>query len=72
MKFKAKPKPFDYESFEHYWLEERIDGDGYVTGYYVDGYIVGEFVVVDSEYTHLEFWVPVLKDTLELVEELEE
>ena len=72
MKFKAKPMPFDYEPFEYDWLEEKMDDDGYVTGYYVDGYIVGKFVEVNKEYTHLEFWVPVLKDTLELVEELEE
>jgi len=49
------------------WVEEHLDDDGYVHGYYLDGYIVGGFIEVNSEYTNLEYWVPIEEDTLRAV-----
>lgn len=69
MKFKAKPKVMGYEYDFYDWLLENTDVDGYIHGYYVDGHIVGKFVEVNNEYTHLEYWVPIQKDTLEEMEQ---
>lgn len=64
MKFKAKPIQIENEYEDTSWLDEKLDEDGYIHGYYVDGHIVGDFAVLDSEYTHLDYWVPVQKETL--------
>lgn len=50
-------------------LGDNYLGNRYVKGFYVDGYIVGGFVEVNDEYTALEYWVPVDKDTVQLIEE---
>lgn len=72
IKYKAKPKENimgDTDSSE--WLESMLDKDGYIEGYYLKGpsgpYLVGELIEVDQEYTVLEYWVPVDKNTLEVV-----
>ena len=44
-------------------------GDGWFEGYYVDGYIVGGFSNLTSDKSELEFWVPIIRDTLTEVEE---
>lgn len=72
MKFKAKPAykrcQFavigfqDDEPFEGFY--DLLDADGYVSGYYVDGYIVGKIAEVTNEYFSPEFWCPVDKSTL--------
>lgn len=68
MKFKAKPKIDKRE--RKYLLKELkdfIDDDGYITGWYVDGAIVGKFVEFNGEYTVNEFWCKVDVETLEVV-----
>lgn len=73
MKFKAKSKEELTEEMadEDLWysLKEYIDDEGYIYGWYVDGYIVGGMVEVNDEYCSLEYWVPVIEDTLVLVKE---
>lgn len=66
MKFKAKPRVMaagvllgDYD-----WLKELLDEEGYVHGYYVDGYIVGKVADATDEYFNPEFWCPIDKSTL--------
>ena len=73
VKLKAKPKGNimgDEDSRE--WLQWMLDEEGCVTGYYLKGpsgaYLVGELIEVDAEYTVLEYWVPVVESTLEVVE----
>lgn len=63
--FKAKPQALDYQPEQYDWVETLLDDDGSVKGYYVDGYLVGGFVEVNDEYTHLEWWIPIQKDTLQ-------
>lgn len=70
MLFKAKPKASALES-DHYshaygqW-EFPIDADGYIHGWYVDGYIIGAIQESTEEYIAPDFWCPIEKDTLEL------
>ena len=72
MKFKAKP---DYkaltetiigyeelEPFEGFY--DLLDDEGYVHGYYVNGYIIGKIAEVTDEYFQPEFWCPIDKSTL--------
>ena len=70
MKFKAKP---DFENFDVIIGEkiepfdgfnELVDDDGYIRGYYVDGYIVGKVADATDEYFNPEFWCPIDKSTL--------
>ena len=70
-KFKAKPKkPFD-PAFDDpddvAWFEDLLDEDGYIHGWYVDGYIVGNIVEADDEYIAHEFRCSVDKETVEVV-----
>jgi hypothetical protein len=69
MKFKGKP--IDIEPYEDglwsSWFEEILEEDGYVHGYYVDGYIVGDVVDATDEWINLSFWCPVDKDSVEVV-----
>ncbi|MDG4969273.1 hypothetical protein [Lactococcus lactis] len=70
MKFKAKPDMFMsgqvldnvYGTVD--WLVERLDDEGYIHGYYVDGYIVGKVADATDEYFNPEFWCPIDKSTL--------
>lgn len=71
MKFKAKPAykryqgvviGFQDEPFEGYY--DLLDTDGYVSGYYVDGYIIGKIAAVTDEYFQPDFWCPIDKSTL--------
>lgn len=63
---------FDYE-----WLQDKLDDEGFVTGFFVSdnnkdseiGYIVGGMIEANEDYCSLEYWVPVIKDTVVLVEE---
>lgn len=41
-----------------------MDDEGYVHGYYVDGYIIGKIAEVTDEYFQPEFWCPIDKSTL--------
>lgn len=69
-KFKAKPVASIEEikdtlyADELAYLENVIDEDGYAHGYYVGGFIVGEMVEANDEYCTLEYWIPVLPETL--------
>ncbi|OTN76746.1 hypothetical protein A5886_001825 [Enterococcus sp. 8G7_MSG3316] len=66
MKFKAKPeKPV--QSLNE--LEVPIDSEGYVHGWYVDGFIVGSPVEYTDEYIALEYWCPIYEDTLKQVDD---
>lgn len=49
------------------WLKERLDEDGYIHGYYVDGHIVGDVIDSDDNGFQPEFWCPIDGSTLELV-----
>ncbi|MFK4951597.1 hypothetical protein ACI1S3_05945 [Lactococcus garvieae] len=67
MKFRAKPTGLDKDwSLEH-WTDDYIDEEGYIHGYYVDGYIVGDVVDATDECINLSFWWPVDKDSVEVV-----
>lgn len=72
MIYKAKPKPHNYGRYDYDWLVDLLDEEGYVHGYYVDGYIVGDIAEVTEDYIHLEYWVPIEKDTLTQVEKEEQ
>lgn len=74
MKFRAKPKQENvfpdlgnYEGDDQ-WLQDLMDDEGYIQGWYVDGYIVGDIVEATDEYVIHEFWCPVDKDSVEVVE----
>ena len=73
MKFKAKLKQeLKKEMFEEdLWsfLQEHIDDEGYIYGWYVDGYIVGGMIEANDEYCSLEYWAPVIEGTVVLVKE---
>lgn len=65
MKFKAKPRPeFLEEQEDECWLFDLMDNDGYVTGYIVDNYLVGEIIEANDEYINFEWWIPIDKETL--------
>ena len=71
VKFKARPvasieeiKKTLYYADELTALMSIIDEDGYAHGHYVDGFIVGEMVEANDEYCTLEYWIPVIPDTL--------
>lgn len=78
MRFKAKPAYernqdlkngiHGTEPFEGFY--DILDADGYVRGYYVDGYIVGKVSEVTDEYFLPDFWCPVDKTTLVKIGEL--
>ncbi len=73
MRFKAKPtealtkEAVDEDSW--FFIKEYIDDEGYIYGWYVDGYIVGKMFEANEEYCSLEYWVSVIEDTVVLVEE---
>lgn len=46
-------------------MKDSYLGDSYVCGYYIGGYIVSDFMAVNDEYTSLEWWVPVKKESVE-------
>lgn len=70
MKFKAKPKyatlvqAEEDEFGEFDWLKESLDEEGYIHGYYVDGYILGGIEEVTDEYFAPSSWCPIDKSTL--------
>lgn len=63
--------------FGYGWLQDELDDEGFVAGFFVAdnnkdseiGFIVGGVVEANEEYCSLEYWVPVIKDTVVLVEE---
>lgn len=78
MKFKAKLKHTkqEYEEDGDFYPEEQLDKEGYITGFYVEtdsgqAYIVGPLIEVDNfyDYTILEYWCPVIKETVEVVKD---
>lgn len=69
MRFKAQPKLVDQTPSE---LDIPLDSDGYVHGWYVDGFIVGKVMESCEEYIALEFWCPVDVSTLEQEESARE
>lgn len=71
MKFKAKPKMSIYteDGDKIDWLADLLDEDGYITGWYADGYLLGDIWETDEEYITFEWWVPVKEDTLKEVSE---
>lgn len=70
MLFKAKPKASALEptAYSYHYGEWNfpIDTDGYIHGWYVDGYIVGAIQESTEEYIAPDFWCPIEKDTLEI------
>ena len=72
MLFKAKPTAYAC-SAEHYSYDWSLplDDEGYVHGWYVDGFIVGAVQESTEEYIALDFWCPIEKDTLEAVKGVE-
>lgn len=67
MKFRAKPIYDDQDWEAQPFLEDLIDEEGYIQGYYVDGYIVGEVIESTDEYITLSFWWPVDKESVEVI-----
>ncbi|MHC5215641.1 hypothetical protein ACYSNR_03170 [Enterococcus sp. LJL128] len=61
---KFKAIPIENKKIVEDMTGQKLDAEGYIHGYYVDGYIVGDFVDVTDEYAALEFWCEVDKDTL--------
>lgn len=80
MKFKAKPKLKQEDMFrdlgnyegDNQWLQDLMDDEGYIRGWYVDGYIVGDIVEATDEYIIHEFWCPIDKSTLAEIGEEDE
>lgn len=79
MKFRAKVELFRFPQYHEEgelaimatlkdWLGNNLDKDGYVQGYYADGYILGGLYEATNEYIDFEWWVPVYEDTLEKIE----
>lgn len=66
MKFKAKPEKSIQSLIEQ---GVPIDPDGYVRGWYVDGFIVGTPVEHTDEYLALEYWCSIYEDTLKPVDD---
>ena len=70
MRFKAKPKEeLTKEMVDEdlwYFLKEYVDDDGFIHGWYSDGFIIGHVIEADDEYIIHEFWCPVDKTTLQL------
>lgn len=65
-KFKAKMKgSFDINDKNIDWLKDWVDDKGYIYGYYVDGYIVGNIDEVTTEDFYVNWWIPVETETLE-------
>lgn len=64
VKFKAQPKLVDQKPSD---FEMPLDADGYVHGWYVDGFIVGGVIESTEEYVSLEYWCPVDVSTLKKV-----
>lgn len=70
IKFKAIPKIEDLDELLKDGIEpfegfnDLLDDEGYVHGYYVDGYIVGGVADVTDEYFQPDFWIPVDKNTV--------
>lgn len=65
-KFKAKMKgSFDINDKNIDWLKDWVDDKGYIYGYYVDGYIVGNINEVTTEDFYVNWWIPVEPETLE-------
>ncbi|MEC6747352.1 hypothetical protein VXN63_02275 [Marinilactibacillus sp. XAAS-LB27] len=61
-RFKARmTKEFEeeHQDWIKQWLGEFIDADGYVHGYSVGSYIVGDVMESTDEYVVLEYWVPI-------------
>lgn len=67
MLFKAKPKAsaFNHELYSYEWTPP-IDANGFIHGWYVDGFIVGSVQESTDEYIAPDFWCPIEKDTLEI------
>lgn len=68
--FKAKPLKSIDPAFDDpddiAWWEEFLDDDGFIHGWYSDGFIIGHVIEADDEYIIHEFWCPVDKTTLQL------
>ncbi|WP_321388694.1 hypothetical protein [uncultured Enterococcus sp.] len=62
-----KAKPTENKKMVEELTGQKLDSEGYIHGYYVDGCIVGDFVEVTDEYAALEFWCEVDPDTLQVV-----
>lgn len=69
MKFRAKVDTSKLTMDEEWqeFFEEKVT-DGYIAGFYADGYILGDLVESNDEYIIFEYWIPVHKDTVERVE----
>lgn len=68
--FKAKPieeaiYPYagDFANTNDWW-NHYIDDDGYISGFYVDGYIIGKIIESSDEHILPKFWCPIQEDTL--------
>lgn len=72
MLFKAKPTAYacSAEYYSYDW-SLPLDDEGYIHGWYVDGFIVGAVQESTEEYIALDFWCPIEKDTLEAVKEVD-
>ena len=71
-KFRAKIKNFDnfkeeLEELTEYMMTIPFAEDGYVEGFYLDGYVCGEIEDVTDEYISPLWWIKVDKETLEEV-----
>lgn len=67
--FKAKPLSTNTDSLDPddvEWFHEMLDDEGFISGWYSDGYIIGNVIEADDEYIIHEFWCPVDKSTLQL------
>lgn len=71
MKFRAKVDESKISVWDAEWTDFCEDGiideEGYITGWYVDGFILGDVVEADSETIIFGYWVPVLRETVGLV-----
>ena len=57
----------ELEELTEYMMTIPFAEDGYVEGFYLDGYICGEIEDVTDEYIYPLWWIKVDKETLEEV-----
>lgn len=69
-KVEAKPKEgTNVDPEDDKFFKEVETADGYIKGWYVDGFILGDIIEVDDEVLNFEYWIAVDESTLREVQD---
>lgn len=69
-KVEAKPKEgTNVDPEDDKFFKEIETADGYIKGWYVDGFILGDIIEVDDEVLNFEYWIAVDESTLREVQD---